>query len=134
MKIEYKFVTGENVSIEVYGEFEEIMLELDNELKNNNRKETRRHESLSLFDKDKSSEDIGMDVCLETLKNLDRDKLYDAIRKLKPQEQELVHKLYLDNQPMTQGKYAEMLGVTENAVQLRLAKTKKKLKSMIQLL
>ncbi len=52
MKIEYKFVTGENVRIDVTGELEAIMLELDNELKNNNRKETRRHESLSLFDKD----------------------------------------------------------------------------------
>ena len=51
MKIEYKFVTGEDVSIEVYGEFEEIMLELDKNLKNNDRKETRRHESLDLFDK-----------------------------------------------------------------------------------
>ena len=52
MKIEYKFVTGEKVHIDVTGELEAIMIELDNELKNNNRKETRRHESLSLFDKD----------------------------------------------------------------------------------
>lgn len=46
MEIEYKFVTGEKIHIEVYGKFEEIMLELDKDLKNNDRKETRRHESL----------------------------------------------------------------------------------------
>ena len=58
MKIEYKFVTGENVSIEVYGEFEEIMLELDKNLKNNDRKETRRHKNLDLLDKDERTADI----------------------------------------------------------------------------
>ncbi len=134
MKIEYKFVTGENVSVEVYGEFEEIMLELDKSLKNNGRKETRRHENLDLLDKDERTTDITTDVFEDVLKNLDKDKLYDAIAELKPQEQELIHKLYLDSNLMTQTRYAEILGITENAVQLRLAKIKKKLKLMIQLL
>ena len=48
MEIKYKFVNGEETSIEVYGDFEGIILELDRDLKNNNRKETRRHESLAL--------------------------------------------------------------------------------------
>ena len=51
MKIEYKFVTGEKVYVDVNEEFKDIMIELDNELKNNNRRETRRHESLDLLDK-----------------------------------------------------------------------------------
>lgn len=48
MKIEYKFVTGENVSAHVNGEFEEIVLELNNNLKNNERKETRSDEALAI--------------------------------------------------------------------------------------
>lgn len=100
MKIEYKFVTGENISIEVYGEFEEIMLELDKNLKNNDRKETRRHESLSLFDKDENNTDANVDVYEDVIKNLDRDRLYYAIQKLKPHEQDLIHKLYLDKRNM----------------------------------
>ena len=67
------------------------------------------------------------DIC----RNFNNSKVYDAIAKLKPQEQELIHKLYLDRNPMTQAQYSEMLGITENAVQLRLAKIKKKLKLMI---
>ncbi len=130
MKIEYKFVTGEDVSIEVYGEFEEIMLELNNNLKNNNRKETRRHESLDLLDKDIKSMDITADILGDVCRNLDKDKLYDAIAKLKSEEQELIHKLYLNEHPMTQAKYAEMLGVTENAVRKRLTKIKIKLKKL----
>lgn len=127
MKIEYKFVTGENVSVEVYGKFEEIMIELDKNLKNNDRKETRRHKSLDLLKENEQMANIFGDIC----RNFNNSKVYDAIAKLKPQEQELIHKLYLDRNPMTQAQYSEMLGITENAVQLRLAKIKKKLKLMI---
>ena len=132
MKIEYKFVTGENVSVEVHGEFEEIMLELNNNLKNNDRKEMRRHESLDLLDKDIKSMDATTDILGDVCRNLDKDKLYAAIAKLKPQEQELIHKLYLDRNPMTQAKYSEMLGITENAVRKRLSKIKIKLQQLLR--
>ena len=133
MKIEYKFVTGENVSVEVYGELEEIMLELDKSLKNNDRKETRRHENLNLLDKDERTADITTDVFEDVLKNFDKGKLYDAIANLKPQEQELIHKLYLDRNPMTQAKCSEMLGITENAVRKRLSKIKIKLQQLLRM-
>ncbi len=132
MEIEYKFATGEKVYVEVYGEFEEIMLELDKNLKNNNRKETRRHESLNEVEKSLKNVDESFDVYEEVLKRLDEDKLYSAIAKLKPSEQELIYKLYLDKKPIAQVKYAQILGITENAVQLRLAKIKKKLKSLMR--
>ena len=131
MEIEYKFVTGEKIHIEVYGEFEEIMLELDKNLKNNDRKETRRHESLSLFDKDENNMDANVDVYEDVIKSLDRDKLYYAIQKLKPHEQELIHKLYLDEHPISQADYARILGVTENAIKQRAKWLKNKLKKLL---
>ncbi len=131
MKVEYRFVNGEKASIDVSGDFEKIILELDRNLKNNNRKETRRHESLNLFDSDKQSIATNTDVYSQILKTLDKDKLYVAIAKLKPQEQELLRNLYLNDKPMTQKQYACVLGITENAIQLRLAKIKKKLKRII---
>ena len=118
MEIKYTFVNGEETSIEVYGDFEGIILELDRDLKNNNRKETRRHESLSLLDSDKQSIAINTDVYSQILKTLDKDKLYAAIAKLKPQEQELLRNLYLSDKPMTQKQYASVLGITENAVKI----------------
>ena len=133
MKIEYKFVTGEDVSIEVYGEFEEIMLELDRNLKNNDRKETRRHESLDLFDKDERNSDITVDILGDVCRNFDKDKLYSAIAKLKPHEKDLIYKLYLSKNFMTQAEYAKILGITENAVQKRTSKIKAKLKKLLQL-
>lgn len=131
MEIKYTFVNGEETSIEVYGDFEGIILELDRDLKNNNRKETRRHESLSLLDSGKQSITTNTDVYSQTLKTLDKDKLYAAIAKLKPQEQELLRNLYLSDKPMTQKQYASVLGITENAVRKRLAKIRLKLKKSL---
>lgn len=132
MKIEYKFVTGEKVYVDVNEEFKDIMLELDNELKNNNRKETRRHESLNLLDKDKKIADMTADVLEDVLKKLDIDKLYDAIAKLKPQEQELIHKLYLDNNSITQKQYANYIGIKAKSVQEKSRRIRRKLKVLIK--
>ena len=66
MKIEYRFVNGEKASIDVSGNFEKIIIELDRDLKNNNRKETRRHESLSLLDSDKQNIATNTDVYSQT--------------------------------------------------------------------
>lgn len=131
MEIKYKFVNGEETSIEVYGDFKEIILELDRDLKNNNRKETRRHESLSLLDSDKQSIATNTDVYSQTLKNLDKDKLYDVIAKLKPQEQELLRNLYLSDKPMTQGQYANISNIKEKSVQEKSRRIRKKLKKLI---
>lgn len=131
MKIEYKFVTGEDVSIEVYGEFEEIMLELDKNLKNNDRKETRRHESLDLFDKDERNSDITVDILGDVCRNFDKDKLYDAIAKLKPQEKELIHKLYLDKNPMTQAEYARNINISDAAMWKKIQRIRDKIKRLI---
>ena len=131
MKIEYKFLNGEKVYIDVDEKFGKIIRKLDNELKNNNRKETRRHESLSLLDNDSISIDPHSDVCDKVIKKIDIDKLYKAISNLKPKEQKLLHNLYLRKCPLTQSAYAKVLGVTENAIQKRLSKIRNKLKNLL---
>ena len=131
MEIKYKFINGEETSIEVYGDFEEIILDLDRDLKNNNRKETRRHESLNLLDSDKQSIATNTDVYSQTLKNLDKDKLYAAIAKLKPQEQELLRNLYLSDKPMTQRQYANISNIKEKSVQEKSRRIRTKLKELI---
>lgn len=134
MKIEYKFVNGEKVDIEVYGNFEEIILELDHEFKNHERKETRRHESIGNFDdksdvwSDKDSESVEEQI----FKNFDKDKLYGAISKLKPLEQEFLHNLYLSKSPMTQEKYAQYLGIQEKSVQEKARRIRRKLENLLK--
>ncbi len=131
MKIEYKFATGEKVYVDVNEEFEDIMIELDNELKNNNRRETRRHESLNLLDKDKKIADMTADVLEDVLKKLDIDKLYDAIAKLKPNEQEIIHNLYLCRNPISQVELARTKNVSIGSIKMQLHRIKNKLKKSL---
>lgn len=67
MEIKYTFVNGEETSISVYGDFEEIILELDRNLYNNNQTETRRHVSLDAFAQDKTIH-LNFFLRTETLK------------------------------------------------------------------
>ena len=131
MKIEYKFVTGEDVYIEVYGDFEEIMLELDKNLKNNDRKETRRHESLSLFDKAENNMEANVDVYEDVIKNLDRDRLYYVLQKLKPKERELLHNLYFCKNPISQIELARIKNISVGSIKMQLQRIKAKLKKLL---
>lgn len=54
------------------------MLELNKNLKNNDHKETRRPESLYLFDKNVKNADITTDILGDVCRNLDKNKLYAA--------------------------------------------------------
>lgn len=131
MKIEYRFVTGEKTAIEINGDFEEIILELDKEEYNCNRKETRRHKSLSLSDKSIENMSISSDICDDVFKNFDKEKLHNAISLLKPDEQELLHKVYLDLDKINITKYANSLGVKPTVLWKRLERIRKKLKNIL---
>ena len=113
MKIEYRFVTGEKVTAEISDEFKDVVIELDKEEYNCNRKETRRHKSLSLSDKSIENMSLSSDICDDVFKNIDKEKLHNAISRLKPNEQELLHNLYLNDKPITQKEYANILHINE---------------------
>lgn len=131
MKIEYRFVTGEKAAIEINGDFEEIILELDKEEYTCNRKETRRHKSLSLSDKSIENMSLSSDICDDVFKNIDKEKLHNAISLLKPDEQELLHKVYLDLDKINITKYANSLGVKPTVLWKRLERIRKKLKNIL---
>ena len=109
MKIEYKFVNGENVYVEVYGEFEKIMIELNKNLHNNDRVETRRHISLELFKQDKEIKDNRVNIEEHILKKLDKDLLKKAISLLNLNDKELLYNLYFSEKPISQKECANKL-------------------------
>ncbi len=132
MVIKYEFVTGEKVEFEVSSDLSNIMLQIESEIKNSDRRETRRHQSLSeLVDKADMLIDKNVNIEEDFLKRVEVNKLYEAISKLKPAEQELIHKLYLDKHLITQAEYAKMLGITENAVKQRVKWLRIKLKKLL---
>ena len=132
MEVTYNFANGENVIVLVDEKLGDAIMQLDKDLYNNNQKETRRHQSLSkLFDKTSMLVDENVNIEDDFLRQNDMDKLHKAILKLKPSEQDIIHKLYLSRNPMTQAEYAKTLGITENAVRKRIAKIKRILKIYI---
>ena len=131
MKIEYRFVTGEKVTAEISDEFKDVVIKLDKEEYNCNRKETRRHKSLSLSDKSIENMSISSDICDDVFKNIDKEKLHNAISRLKPNEQELLHKAYLDLDKINITKYANSLGVKPTVLWKRLERIRKKLKNIL---
>lgn len=131
MKIEYRFVNGEKASIDVSGDFEKIIIELDRNLYNNNHAETRRHMSLDALEED-TLKDMGLDLEDQVLNRADSKTLYKAISKLSLDEQELIHNLYLGDHPITQKEYAERLGITSSTMRKRVERLKSKLSHLVK--
>ena len=132
MIIKYEFIDGKKIEIAVSTELGQVILQIDKEAKNNDRRETRRHQSLSkLSDKADLIADESIDIEKDILQKFDMDKLYDAISKLKPSEQELIHKLYLDKHPITQVEYSRSQKISVGSVKMQLQRIKAKLKKLL---
>lgn len=132
MLIKYEFVTGEKVEIEVSNDFGTTMLQIETKIKNSNRRESRRHQSLTeIQDSSEVLVDDSVNVEDDFLKTVDFDKLRQAISQLKPQEQELIHRLYLDKHPMTQAEYAKSHNISYTTLRKRTERLRQKLKSTI---
>lgn len=132
MEVTYNFVNGENVIVSVDEKLGDTIMQLDKDLYNNNQKETRRHQSLNeMVDKAGTFVDKNVNIEDDFLRRSDVDKLYEAISKITPSEQNLIHKLYLSKNPITQKQYAKMIGVTENAVKQKIKWLRNKLKKLL---
>lgn len=129
MKIKYEFVT-ETTEVEVSEEWGSVLIDLDREEYNNNQTEKRRHYSLDrcLYEGlDFTFYDEGLINLLG--RNFREDKLYEAISKLKPQQQELIHKIFFEGYSVSE--CATMLGVDGSAVSHRLKRIKKSLRKLL---
>ena len=132
MEVTYSFVNGENVIVLVDEKLGDAIMQLDKDLYNNNHKETRRHQSLNeVLAKTNMLVDENVNIEEEFLKQNDVDKLYEAISKLKPSERELIHKLYLSRNPLTQAEYAKNQHISYTTLRKRLERLRQKLKSNI---
>lgn len=132
MLIKYEFVTGEEVEIEVSNDFGITMLQIETKNKNSNRRESRRHQSLTeIQDNSEVLVDDSVNIEDDFLKTVDLDNLRQAISQLKPQEQVLIHRLYLDKHPMTQAEYARRKNISESVIWKKVQRIRNKLKKLI---
>jgi RNA polymerase sigma factor (sigma-70 family) len=131
MKIQYSYCDGQSISIEVEDNLGEIIIQLEKDEYNSNRRETRRHESYS-DDNDKRNTlaDPAADVETDVIRAVENNRLYRAIHALQPQQQALVRQIYFENRKVVD--IARQQGVTEGAVRDRLRKIHKRLKKLLE--
>ena len=83
--------------------------------------------SLTLIErKTAQTEDIATDF----IEKQDREQLYAAIQKLKPNQQDLISKLFFEG--ISQDEYARINGITKGAVSQRKEVAIKKLKLFLK--
>lgn len=129
MKVRYEFVNGEISEVEVDGSLCELLLELDRQEYNANHKETRRHCSLEALNLDEGLIASDEDVVAALLASEDRRRLYDAISKLTPDQQKLVHAIFFDEVSVSD--YAKQCSVSQSAISQRKATAFRNLRKIL---
>ena len=76
-------------------------------------------------------EDTDYDLEEIVMKNLDLERLHDALKTLSQEQMDLICALYLRDEPMSVSQYASVLGISKNAVQCRKNVILKKLRKFM---
>ena len=117
MKIKYEFA-NETIEIEVEEEWADIVIDLDRQEYNVNHKETRRHCSLEAYNLDDALLPSDKDVERDVIADEDKKRLYKAIAALTPNQQELVRRVYFNNERLAD--IAREQGVSRAALTNRM--------------
>jgi len=128
MIFKYKFVTGEEVTIEFEftPKISAFLMHVDEIESKKERAETRRHES---FDEEAHAAPESTEN--DASRNIDIEAVRKGIECLTPDEQLLVNRLYLDTHKVTPAELAVELGIDPPTVCRRTKRTLKKLKWLI---
>ena len=129
MKIAYQFAT-ETVAIEVTDDWGNILVDLDRDEHNNNRRETRRHYHLEACEyegMDFASEDFSFDTMLDgdEAKRL----VAAALSCLTDAQQNLIRALYFKE--LSAKDYAKQSGISDAAVSKMKKAALKKMKKVL---
>lgn len=130
MKIKYEFVTGDSVEIDVPETMEQVIVEFDKDIKNSNRRETRKHNSVEEMEgQGIQFADNGIDLATLIEQQELKEALKDAMGQLLPQQRKLIQQVFFERQSIAQ--IARLEGVDERAIRNRLNKIYRKLKKFL---
>ena len=127
--IKYTFVDGTTSEIEVSNEIYAIHIELVNEEKRNNKRETRRHISLTYFDNlGIEFESNAADPLSALIRRDDEKRIHNTIKCLSDKQQKLLFAVFVENKTITQA--AKELGLNKSSISRQLQTIYKKLKKL----
>lgn len=148
MKISYTYCfSNESITVEIEETDYDVLISLDREEKNLNRKETRRHVNMdcyeSIDDTASGNPRLSRDafeyrngICSDSAEiaadlesKYTRQHIRNAMDKLKPQQRELIHLIYFEGVSVKD--YAAKEGVDHSAISHRLQTAYKNLKKFL---
>lgn len=130
MKIKYQFVTGETVEIKVSERIGKVLIAIDKDMQNSDRRETRRHNSIdALAEQGIQVLDNSIELTSAIEARETKEALHDALNKLLPQQRELIQKVFFAGKSISE--IAREEGVYESAIRNRLSKTIKRMKKFL---
>lgn len=135
MRINYEFLTGERLEIEVDDNIGEVIIEMEKMQSRRNRTETRRHNSLEFMQENRDGyrpmqfADNRADVEQIIIHSDEKERLHRAIQKLDRKDSIIVKKYYFEDKTMVE--IGKELGITAMAVSKRLKKIPDKIKKLL---
>ena len=129
MKIKYESVTGEILEFEVPNDVAEVCIKIEDSTRKQNRKESRRHISLSSLKECGIEIHDNTDIENHIIEVQKTEQLQEALKKLLPEQQELIFKVFFCEKSITE--IAREEGVTPNAIENRLKRIYRKLKEIV---
>lgn len=129
-KIKYTFADGTTSEIEVTNEIYALHLQLVQEEKRNHWRETRRHTSLNyLMELGVDFADTAADPFAAAVLRENDERIYKAISKLLPAQQELLRQVFYEGKTITEIAKAE--NVVKSAIANRLTRIYIKIKKSL---
>ena len=129
--INYKFVDGTTKTIEVEDKFYEEYEKLERETKRLDRKETRRHISINIFEeKGVEFEDESVDLENTLISEDNKNQVLEAIKKLSPKQQKLILDVFYKGKTLSE--IAKFNKVSKSAITQRMQLILRKLKKILK--
>lgn len=129
--IKYKFVDGTIKTIEVEDKFYEEYQELETETKSLERKETRRHISMNVFEeKGIEFKDESSDLENSLIDEENKNQVLEAIKKLNSRQQNLILEVFYKGKTLSE--IAQANRVSKSAITQQMQVTLRKLKEILK--
>lgn len=131
MKIRYEFVTGEVHEVFVSEELSRNFIDIERNIYNNYRRESRRHNSLEYMEaKGIQFKAKDMEVAVAVEEKLVMESLYKALRKLSFEKKKLIDLVFFERRTITS--IAKDMGVSEAAIRKTLKRIYKEIKIILK--
>ena len=130
MTIIYTFADGTTSVVEVSEEIGNVIIDFNRKEDSADRRHRRHDCSLEAYNVGDDLVASDEDIAANFIEKQDREQLYAAIQKLKPNQQDLISKLFFEG--ISQDEYARINGITKGAVSQRKEVAIKKLKLFLK--